>query len=77
MLNIFICFLLIELALFSIGSSLIFVQWAIMRIWNVDEFTGQIWRIWEFLEKLFLTLGFLFISPTILLGIINLFKVLI
>ena len=77
MLNVFICFLLANLTLFTLGGAMILGQWAIMRIWDVSEFTGQIWRAWEFIEKLFLTLGFLFILPTIVTGILTLLEALV
>lgn len=77
MLTVEIYLLLITLIFFSLGISLILVRGAFKRIWDVDEFTGQLWKIWAFLEKLLLTLGFLFIPLVILVGIMNLFMVLV
>lgn len=75
MLTILGYFLIGELFLFSFSGALILVYWAIMRIWDVTEFTGRFWKFWEFLEKLLLTLGFLLIPWIIFIGILTLIEV--
>lgn len=60
----------IILAFFCIFTYLI--EWAIKKVWEVEEFTGNFWKVLLFIRKLFLCLAVVCASVAAFAGILYL-----